>query len=77
MQRLAKEGLFSNINKVEISIFEHCLIEKISKRPFEKGRRAEYSLKLVHFDICNLMNVRTRHGGSYLLTITFDMVISI
>jgi transposase InsO family protein len=72
MQRLAKEGLLGNINKVELSTCEYCLIGKTSRKPFGKGTRADSPLKLIHSDICGPMNIRARHGAIYFITFIDD-----
>ena len=36
MNRLAKEGLLGNLNKVRLSICEDCLVEKTARKPFGK-----------------------------------------
>ena len=44
MNRLAKEGLLDPIGKIEFTNCEHCLVGKITKKPFEKGTRVDYLL---------------------------------
>ena len=36
MNRLAKEGLLGNLNKVELSTCEHCLAGNTTIKPFGK-----------------------------------------
>ena len=72
MNRLAKEGLLGNLNKVELSTCEHCLVGKTTRKPFGKGTRAEFPLQLIHSDICGPMNVRARHGAVYFITYIDD-----
>ena len=44
MNRLAKEGLLGSIEKVNLPICEHCLVEKITQKTFGKGTKAEFPL---------------------------------
>ena len=68
MNGLAKEGLLGNLNKVELSTYEHCLVGKTARKPFGKGTRAEFPLQLIHLDICGPMNIRARQGVVYFIT---------
>ena len=52
MDRLAKQGLLPNYDKVDISICEHYLVGKSTIKLFDKGTRVDFSLQLVHSDIC-------------------------
>ena len=72
MTRLAAEGLLGSLAKVSLLICEPCLIEKASRKSFDKATRATHPLKLVHSDICGLMNVRACHGASYFFTFIDD-----
>ena len=72
MNQLAKEGLLRNLNKVELSICEHCLVDKTARKPFGKGTRAKFPLQLIHSDICGLMNIRARHRAIYFITFIHD-----
>ena len=72
IDRLVKQGLLPNYDKVDMFICEHYLAGKATRKPFGKGTRANFPLQLVHFDICGPMNVRARHGASYLITLTDD-----
>ena len=58
MDRLVKEGLLSQIEKVNLSTCENFLAKKMSRKPFGKRTRAELPLQLIHSDICGPMNVR-------------------
>lgn len=40
MNRLVKEDLLRNIDKVGLSTCEYCLIRKITRKLFEKGTKA-------------------------------------
>ena len=44
MNRLAQDGLLESNMKFILSTFEHCLQDKVSRKPFGKGIRAEYPL---------------------------------
>ena len=68
MNKLVKEGLLPNYDKVYLSTCKHCLIGKSTKKSFGKGTKIEYFLQLVHFDICRLINVRVRHRAYYFIT---------
>ena len=53
---------------------ENCLVEKITRKPFGKAKRAKFPLQLIHSDICGPMNVRTRIGASYFITFIDDFM---
>ena len=72
MNRLAKEGLLDNIEKVDLSICKHCLEGKTTRKPFGKGKRAEFPLHLIYSNVCGPMNVRGRHGAVYFITFIDD-----
>ena len=44
MNRLAKQGLLPNYDKVDLSTCEHCLVGKSTRKPFGKGTRANFPL---------------------------------
>ena len=44
MDRLVKEGLLSQIEKVNLSTCKNCLAGKMARKPFGKGTRAELPL---------------------------------
>ena len=72
MNRLAKEGLLGQIEKVDLPNFEHCLKGKMTRKSFETGTRADNPLQLIHSDVCGPMNVRARHGAYYFITFIDD-----
>ena len=72
MNRLAKEGLLGNIEKVDLPICEHWLVGKMTRKNLEKGKRAEFPLHLIHFYVCGSMNVRGRHVTVYFNTFIDD-----
>ena len=72
MSRLAKQGLLGNLEKVELSTCEHYLKGKLTRKPFSKVTRAEFSLQLIHSDVCGPINVRARHGAYYFITFIDD-----
>jgi len=72
MARLAKEGLLGSPTKVRLPRCEPCLAGKATKKPFGKASRARSSLELIHFDICEPMNVKARNGAVYFLTLIGD-----
>ena len=69
---LAKADLLGSIEKIDLPICEHCLVEKATKFPFGKAKRATLPLQLIHSDICGPMNVRARHGAHYFFTFIDD-----
>ena len=72
MNRLARDDLLGQIDKINLPTCEHCLAEKSTRKPFGKATRASIPLQLVHSDICGPMNVRTRHGATYFITFIDD-----
>ena len=70
MNRLAKEGLLTNISKVEKTTCEHCLIGKTCRKPFGTSKRSEHPLQIIHSDICGPLNVKARHDASYFITLS-------
>lgn len=44
INRLAKKGLLENINNIELSTYEYCLVGKITRKLFGKGTRAKVPL---------------------------------
>ena len=72
MNRLAKEGLLGQIEKVNLPNCEHCLKEKMTKKLFGTGTRTDNPLQLIHTDVCGPMNVRARHGAYYFITFIDD-----
>ena len=45
---------------------------KSTRKSFNKGIRVDFLLQLVHFDICDPMNVKARHGAYYFITFIDD-----
>ena len=72
LNRLAQVDLLGSLSKVELPVWEHCLVEKATRLPFGKAKRASSPLQLIHSDICGPMNVRARHGGNYFITFIDD-----
>ena len=72
MDRLAKEGLLGQIEKVNLSTCENCLAGKMARKPFGKRTRAELLLQLIHYDICGPMNIRAWHGDVYFINFIDD-----
>ena len=70
--RLAREGLFGSLTKIDLFVCESCLMRKTCRKPFGKATRATHALELVHSDIYGPMNVKARHGASYFLTFIDD-----
>ncbi|KAK4383583.1 Copia protein [Sesamum angolense] len=55
MTRLAREGLFGSLAKVNLLVCEPFM-GKACRKPFGKAKRATHPLELVHSDICGPMN---------------------
>ena len=72
LKRLAKASLLGPIEKIDLSICEHCLAKKATRLSFGKVKRVTLPLQLIHFDICGPMNVRARHGAHYFITFIDD-----
>lgn len=68
MNRLAKESLLGNIDKIELSTCEYCLTKKTTRKLFRKGIRAEAPLQLIHYNIYNPMNIRATDDAIYFIT---------
>ena len=75
MNRLAKEGLLGNLNKVKLSTCEHCLARKTTRKPFGKGTRAKLPFQLIHSNIRGPLNVKVRHGAVYFITFIDDFTL--
>lgn len=58
MNKLAREGLLGPLAKVDLPTCEYCLVEKSSRKPFEKALHATVPLELVHYDIYGSFSVR-------------------
>ena len=72
MNRLAKKGFLGNLNKVELSICEHCLARNTTRKTFGKGTRAKFPLQLIHSNIYGPLNVKVRYGVVYFITFIDD-----
>ena len=72
MERLAKQKLLLDYEKVDLFTCEHCLIGKSTRKPFGKGARVDFTLQLVHYDICGLINMRAGHRAYYFITFIND-----
>lgn len=48
MNRFAKEILLGSLTKMEMSIYEHCLAGKTTRKPLGKGTRTEFPLQLIY-----------------------------
>lgn len=63
--------LFQSVKYIRIEIHTHNIHmhkwERGSRKPFGKTTRAEFLLQLVHFDTCELMNVRTMYEATYFI----------
>ena len=72
LKRLAKSGLLGSIDKIDLPVYEQCLVGKATRLSFGKVKRACFPLEILHFDICGPMNVRARHGAQYFITFIDD-----
>jgi len=72
MNMLVREGQLGQLTKVSLPTCEHCLSGKSTMKQFGKATRASSPLELIHFDICRLMSVRSRHGVTYFITFIDD-----
>ena len=70
MGRLAKEGLLDRLTMVKLPRCELCLAGKATIKPFSKAMRTSSPLELIHSDIFEPMNVKSRHGAIYFITLT-------
>lgn len=67
MNRLARNGLLGLSIKFELPTCEFYLLGKAIKKSFGKGRRAEFPLQIIHYDICGLMSVKAMHEAYFSL----------
>ena len=72
MNRLARENLLGQFTKIDMPTWEYFLTGKTTRKPFEKGIRAEISLQLIHSKIYGPMSVRARHDTLYFITFVDD-----
>ena len=72
MNGLAREGLLGQLAKVSLPNCEHCLVGKLTRKPFGKATRASSPLQLVHSDIYGPLSVRARRGANYFITFIDD-----
>ncbi|KAL0556725.1 hypothetical protein IC582_005241 [Cucumis melo] len=71
--RLVKNGLLNKLEDDSLSLCESCIEGKMTKRPFTgKGYRAKEPLKLIHSNLCGLMNVKARGGFEYFISFIDD-----
>ena len=71
IQRLVKDGHFEPLDFNEFPVYESCLEDKMTKRPFNaKGYRAKDLLELVHSDVCGPMSIQARGGYEYFIIFT-------
>ena len=72
LKRLAKAGLLRSIDKIDLPVYEQCLVAKATRLPFGKAKRACFPLEFLHIDICGPMNVREKLGAQYFITFIDD-----
>ena len=73
MNRLVRENLLGQFTKIDMSTCEYCLADKTTRKPFNKGTRAEIPLQFIHSNICGPMSVRARHDALYFITFIDDL----
>lgn len=66
LKRLVKTGLLGSIDKLDLSICEQCFARKGKRLPFDKAKRVNFPLELVHPNICGLMNVKSKTWNTIL-----------
>jgi len=71
MNRLTREGYLDLLTRIDLPTSEHCLVGKITRNLFGKGKRSNFSSELIHFDICGPMS-EDEAGASYFITVIDD-----
>lgn len=72
MIRLAMEGFFGSLIKIELPPCGSCVIGKTTRKHFPKGERSKATLEISHLDICGPMNEPNRQETKYLITFIDD-----
>ena len=65
-------SLIRNLTKVELSPCKHCLVRKMTKKPFSVGYKSQELLELVHSDICRPLSTKTYNNKEYFITFIND-----
>ena len=72
-KKLHADGILESLDYESLGTCEPCLMGKMTKTPFSGTmERATDLLKIIHTDVCGLMNVEARGGYRYFLTFTDD-----
>ena len=69
---MVRDGLLSDLRKVEYPVCEPCLSGKRVKKPFPKGTRSSEILTIIQSDICGPLNVQNRTEEEYFITFVDD-----
>jgi hypothetical protein len=71
IKKLQEVGLLGCFDLESIATYKSCLSSKMTKSPFmKKSKRSKDLLGLVHSDVCGPMNISTRDGLRYFVTVT-------
>src|SRR3954466_1900829 len=74
MEKLHKDGLLESLDFGSLDTCEPCLMGKMTRTPFNGiMERVDDLLGIIHTDVCGPMNVPTRNGLRYFVTITDDL----
>ena len=68
INRLVRENLLSQLTKIDMPIYEYCLANKTTRKPYKKLTKVETPLQLIHYDIYGPVSVRARHDSLYFIT---------
>ena len=58
MEQMVKLNLLLNIHKMELTPCQHCLVEKMTKKPFSVEYRENELLALIHSDVFGPLSVK-------------------
>ena len=72
MEQMVKLDLLQNIHKMELTPCQHCLVGKMTKKPFGVGHRENELLALIHSDVCGPLSVKTYNNKEYFVTFIDD-----
>ena len=72
MDRLAKQGLLPNYDKIDLFTCKHCLASKSIKKLFGKWAKATFPLQLAHSKVCSSIDERARHKAYYFIIFIDD-----
>ena len=72
MNRLTRENLLGQFTKIDMPTCEYCLVNKTTRKPFEKGTRTKKLLQLICFDIYDPMSIKARYRALQFITFIDD-----